>query len=97
MHRGHQKAMHHYAITHLLGNNKTHVIYIRTKLPKEKRIPLDYDQQEDCLWYLAHELAHCCKGGWEHGPAHFKLMTQIFARFGDVLFNIGFELDRNKK
>lgn len=95
--RSHQKNKHHLAITHRLANNKTHAIYIRTDISKEKRIPVDYDTQEDILWFTAHELAHCHSKGWEHGKSHFYLMSQIFARFGEHLYNIGFELDRNKK
>lgn len=94
--RSHQKNVNHVAITHKLGNNKTHNIYIRTNLPKEKRIPLSYDNQEDILIFLAHELAHCCYGGWEHGPRHVLIMSQIFSKFGETLYQIGFEKDRNK-
>lgn len=93
--RAHQQKQNHLAITHLLGNNKTYKIYIRTSLPKEKRIPLDYDTQEDVLWFVAHELAHVVH--WEHGPEHFHCMTKLFSKFGDVLINIGFEKDRNKR
>lgn len=94
--RCHHKNKHHLAITHKLGNNKTHKIFIRTDLPKEKRIPLDMDFQEDVLWYVAHELAHVHPEGWEHGNSHFHIMSQMFARFGEVLKKIGFEKDRNK-
>jgi len=97
MNRSHQFNEHHKAITHRLANNKTHLIFIRTDLPKEKRIPLEMDNQEDCLFFLSHELAHCIPEGWEHGKEHFKLMSQIFAKFGEVLYDIGFEKDRNKK
>lgn len=94
--RTHQKNANHLAITHRLLNNKTFYIYIRTDLPKENRIPLNYDDQEDVLWYLSHELAHVCPGGWEHSKHHFKTMSVIFSRFGKVLFKLGFEKDRNK-
>lgn len=95
--RKHHKREHHYAITHRLGDNKTYYILIRTNIEKSKRIPLDYNTQEDVLIYVAHELAHCVPGGWEHGPEHFKIMSEIFAEFGKVLHKIGFEKDRNKR
>jgi len=87
---------HHLAITHQLANNKTYLIYIRTMLPKEKRIPLDKDEQEDVLWFLAHELAHCVPGGWEHTKEHFRIMSEIFYRFGKILHLIDFENERNR-
>jgi len=36
---------------------------------------------------LAHELAHLKH--WEHTPEHFKLQTQILARFAKVLKDLG--------
>lgn len=60
-----------------------------------KRIPLDYDQQEDCLFFLSHELAHVCH--FDHGVDHLLMTTKLFYRFGKVLHKIGFELDRNKR
>lgn len=97
MHRSHHKKTHHYAITHKLNNNRTHLIYIRTKLAKNKRIPVDIDMQEDLLLLLAHELAHVCPEGWEHGPKHIKIMSNIFQRFGEVIERIDSEQNRNKK
>lgn len=97
MNRSHQFNEHHKAITHRLANNKTHLIFIRTNLAKEKRIPLSMDHQEDCLFFLAHELAHCVPEGWAHSKTHFHLMSIIFSKFGEVLNNIDFEINRNKK
>lgn len=95
--RSHQKNKHHLAITHMLANNKTYLIYIRTTRVKEDRIPVDIDTQEDILMLLAHELAHVCPNGWEHGPKHIKIMADIFQRFGEVILRIDSEEIRNKK
>lgn len=92
--RKHHKKEHHKAITYRLGNNKNFNIVIRTKLPKAEQIPLRYWDQEDVLFYLAHEIAHVLV--WEHTTNHFVLMSEIFNRFAQTLHRIGFEEERNK-
>lgn len=84
----------HKAIIHRLDNNKNFNIFIRTTLTKDQRIPICSSNQEDILFYLAHELAHVVH--WDHDPQHFKLMADIFQRFGRVLKKIHFEEERNK-
>lgn len=95
--RSHHKKQHHLAITHKLANNKTFLIYIRTDLEKKDRIPLNIDTQEDLLILLAHELAHVCPKGWEHGSIHIKTMSDIFQRFGEIILKIDSEENRNKR
>lgn len=86
---------HHKAITHRLGNNKNFQIFIRTKLPVDKRIPLRYYDQEDVLFFLGHELAHTKV--WDHTTAHLKLTGRIFKKFTEVAVKLGFEQDRCQK
>jgi len=79
--RKHHKKEHHKAITYKSGNNKSFSIILRTKLPLDERLLLRYYDQEDVMFYLAHELAHVRY--WEHTTKHLNLLqssSQYFRR-----------------
>lgn len=63
----------------------------------ERSIPASTLNQELVLNSLSHELAHMEK--WEEPEAsvtRFYLETKIYARFGEKLLQLGYEVDRNK-
>lgn len=93
--RKHHKKEHHKAITHRLANNKSFAIFLRTKLPIDERVPLRYYDQEDIMYYLAHELAHV--RFWEHTTKHLKLTSKIFKIFTDTTHKLGWEEERHVK
>lgn len=67
-------------------NKNNHKIILRVYYPKTHRHPMRPLDQELCLNSLCHELSHLIY--WvEASAARFQLETQIYARFGNKLWN----------
>jgi len=79
-----------------LLNNKNYRIIVRTYSKSERRWPMSPTDQEMLLINYAHELSHL-KIFEDCVTERFLLETQIYARFGEVLTQRGYEQELNRR